>query len=231
MYPTLDTNELDITADYSSDAVLKSGIGTATISVKSESLVYVPDSVDVQFRFKPRLDKVLTMGDLNINDFTTTSIYSPIWYIEGWHHNYDRLNNDCGLFEDTVNVVNSSTAADPSLTFSLKPSNTIFYSGSLPVTLSVFDQYIDTTPDDFSYTYNADNLTASVTGFADPDHITHMNANRLYIPDTVINSDDGQTYTVTSIAGYAFAIYESGSKKGLAYDLLEANNTTYPGIK
>jgi hypothetical protein len=77
MYPTLDTNELDITADYSSDVVLKSGIGTATISVKSESLVYVSDSVDVRFRFKPRLDKVLTMGDLNINDFTTTSIYSP----------------------------------------------------------------------------------------------------------------------------------------------------------
>jgi hypothetical protein len=63
MYPILDTNELDITADYSSDAVLKSGIGTATISAKSGSLIYTPSSIDVQFHFKPRLDLIL----VNVN--------------------------------------------------------------------------------------------------------------------------------------------------------------------
>jgi hypothetical protein len=92
----------------------------------------------------------------------------------------------------------------------------------------VFDQYIDTVPDDFSYTYNADNLTASVTGFADPDHITHMDANRLYIPDTVINSDDGQTYTITGISNGAFNVVLSDyspNKQGLAYNLLIDNGT------
>jgi hypothetical protein len=104
------------------------------------------------------------------------------------------------LFKDAVNVTNSSTSSNLNLTFSLKPSNTMFYSGSQSVTLSVFDQYIDTIPEDFSYTYNADNLTASVTGFADPNLIAHMDANRLYIPNTVTNSDDGQTYTITSMS-------------------------------
>jgi hypothetical protein len=166
-------NQIKMDIVYATDNAIKNRIGTLTLTALTTSSMY-SGSVTLNFTFAPRLDKVLTIGNLEQGyDVNEPTQVKDNLIESAFVKNSDRIPS-LDFLKSNISVSYQNLA---NATFSPINSQSAYIGNA--VTLSIFNTY-KITPDSV-FTYSSDGAT--ITGFAD-DTKDLSNYNLLNFPDT-----------------------------------------------